>query len=128
VVEIAIDVAQRQVLIGFAFGGLIRDVAYDERIDRQRGERSVADADAHEAVLAQRAVAVELARDRFFVTGTEDLREQKFVDERATRIVREDAVKARELAAQSRRDDREHDRYAELRQPEMATGNVNTAQ
>ena len=123
-VEIAIDVAHREVLVGLALGRLVRDVAHDERIERQRRERPIAGADAHEPVLAQRAIAVELAGDRGGVARAVDLRDQVLVDQRPPGIVREDAVQPRELAAQARRRDREQDRYGHRRQVEVAREHV----
>ena len=119
---------QREVLIGLAIGGEIRDIPHDQRIDGQRGERPVTGADPHEPELAQRSIAVELARDRRCVGDAEDLAEQEFVDERPSRIVGEDPVEPRELAAQPRRRDREQDRDRDLRELEVAREHVERRQ
>jgi len=101
------------VRIGLAVELEVGDGAHDQRIDRQRGERALAGADLHQAVAAQRAIAVELAADLRGVAAeqlAEQLAEQVLVDQRAARIVGEDAEQPRELAAQPRREDREQDR------------------
>jgi hypothetical protein len=111
--ELAVAGAHDQVRIGFAVELEVGDGAHDERIDRQRGERTLAVADLDEAIAAQRAIAVELAGDLGGIAAgqlAEQEAHQIFVDQRAARIVGEDAVQPRELAAQPRRRDREQDR------------------
>ena len=77
-------------------------------IDREPRERARLRTDLDHAAADERSTRIELARDGVAIrTAGEQVFDEELVDERAARVVREDAVQPREVAPHRRRGDHE---------------------